>query len=405
MTYNDICNAPNHAGIYCFKNTVNGKCYIGQAVKLRSRLKYHWKAYSAHSVKNMCIYNAFYKYGIENFELQILYEIRDSLAYNTKRRLDQLEKEYIEKYDSYKNGYNQTLGGDGGILGYKFTDEQREKVRQNNVAYQQRLRQEKAKDPNNWIKCRNIETLETFVFTDVRQAGLSLEIPEYLIRKAVNKQTHVVYKRWQFCKNNEEFEDLDVIEDYGEFPTLPNKEEICDFIKSNPYCTYKDVKQQFELSRKTFYNYRNELGIKHEFRSDAKVQKEDFVSYCEDHTKWECMQHFKITERRYYKYKAKYAKYLNGINTMELKFKRLEDSAVLPIRSTKGAAGIDLTCIKIETALNEANQLMLVYHTGLAVEIPAGYVGLLIPRSSIWKKSLWLTDNVGVIDARILIGY
>ena len=89
----------------------------------------------------------------------------------------------------------------------------------------------------------------------------------------------------------------------------------------------------------------------------------------------------------------------NIINTMELKFKRLEDEAVLPIRSTEGAAGIDLTCIKIDTALNEANQLMLVYHTGLAVEIPAGYVGLLIPRSSIWKKSLWLTDNVGVIDA------
>ena len=46
---------------------------------------------------------------------------------------------------------------------------------------------------------------------------------------------------------------------------------------------------------------------------------------------------------------------------MELKFKRLEDNAILPIRSTKGAAGIDLTCTKIETALNEANQLMLVY--------------------------------------------
>lgn len=84
---------------------------------------------------------------------------------------------------------------------------------------------------------------------------------------------------------------------------------------------------------------------------------------------------------------------------MELKFKRLEDNAILPIRSTKGAAGIDLTCTKIETALNEANQLMLVYHTGLAVEIPAGYVGLLIPCSSIWKKSLWFTGNVGVIDS------
>lgn len=83
---------------------------------------------------------------------------------------------------------------------------------------------------------------------------------------------------------------------------------------------------------------------------------------------------------------------------MELKFKRLKDSAVLPIRGTKGAAGIDLTCTNITTTLNEANQLMLVYHTDLAVEIPKGYVGLLVPRSSIWKKSLMLTDSLGIID-------
>lgn len=86
-------------------------------------------------------------------------------------------------------------------------------------------------------------------------------------------------------------------------------------------------------------------------------------------------------------------------DNMELKFKRLKDSAVLPIRGTKGAAGIDLTCTNITTTLNEANQLMLVYHTDLAVEIPKGYVGLLVPRSSIWKKSLMLTDSLGIIDA------
>lgn len=86
-------------------------------------------------------------------------------------------------------------------------------------------------------------------------------------------------------------------------------------------------------------------------------------------------------------------------DNMELKFKRLKDSAILPIRGTEGAAGIDLTCTNITTSLNEANQLLMVYHTDLAVEIPKGYCGLLIPRSSIWEKSLWLTDNVGVIDA------
>jgi dUTP pyrophosphatase len=41
----------------------------------------------------------------------------------------------------------------------------------------------------------------------------------------------------------------------------------------------------------------------------------------------------------------------------------------------------------------------VVYGTGLAVEIPEGYVGLVFPRSSICKKDLFLTNSVGVIDS------
>lgn len=84
---------------------------------------------------------------------------------------------------------------------------------------------------------------------------------------------------------------------------------------------------------------------------------------------------------------------------MDIKFKKLSENAVLPIRAYKGDAGMDLTCTGITTQLNEAGQLMLVYHTGLAVEIPEGYVGLLFPRSSVWKKSLRSTNCVGVIDS------
>lgn len=303
MTYNDICNAPNHAGIYCFKNTINGKCYIGQAVKLRTRLKCHWKVYKADSVKNMCIYDAFRKYGIENFELRILYEINDSLAYDTKKRLDMLEKEYIEKYNSYKEGYNQTVGGDAGILGYRFTDKQREHVRQCNLDYQERLRQKKAENPDNWVKCRNINTSEETVFKTVRDAGLALEIPEYLIRRALNKKVYVVYKTWQFCKNDEEFRE---IPNHSFGDPLSDKKEICDFVRANPCCTYKDVRQQFELSRKTFYNYRTELGLIPVTRTNTKVKKEEFVDYYKEHSKWECMEHFKISERLYYKYRIKY---------------------------------------------------------------------------------------------------
>ena len=84
---------------------------------------------------------------------------------------------------------------------------------------------------------------------------------------------------------------------------------------------------------------------------------------------------------------------------MELKFKKLSEKAVLPVRAHKGDAGLDLTCTKIEQAVNEARQILLVYHTDLAVEIPQGYVGLLFPRSSIYTKSISLTNAVGVIDS------
>ena len=84
---------------------------------------------------------------------------------------------------------------------------------------------------------------------------------------------------------------------------------------------------------------------------------------------------------------------------MQLKFKKLSEDAVLPVKAHATDAGLDLTATGITTQINECGQLMLVYHTGLAVEIPEGYVGLLFPRSSIYKKSLMQTNSVGVIDA------
>jgi len=84
---------------------------------------------------------------------------------------------------------------------------------------------------------------------------------------------------------------------------------------------------------------------------------------------------------------------------MELKIKRLTEDAILPIRAHKGDAGIDLTCTTITQEINECGQLIIIYHTGLAMEIPEGYVGLLFPRSSIANKSLSVTNSVGVIDS------
>ena len=88
---------------------------------------------------------------------------------------------------------------------------------------------------------------------------------------------------------------------------------------------------------------------------------------------------------------------------MEIKFKKLDQRAVAPTRAHTSDAGFDLVVTDITTEINECGQLILVYHTGIAVEIPEGYFGLFMPRSSIYKKSLVLANSAGVIDAKLYI--
>ena len=80
---------------------------------------------------------------------------------------------------------------------------------------------------------------------------------------------------------------------------------------------------------------------------------------------------------------------------MKVKIKKLDERAVMPSYSKKGDAGMDLTAINI----SKDNVGNITYHTGLAIEIPEGYVGLLFPRSSICKKQQFLTNSVGVLDS------
>lgn len=80
---------------------------------------------------------------------------------------------------------------------------------------------------------------------------------------------------------------------------------------------------------------------------------------------------------------------------MQLKIKKLDPKAIVPSFAKDGDAGMDLTAINI----SKDNVGNITYHTGISMEIPKGYVGLLFPRSSISKKQLFLTNSVGVIDS------
>ena len=83
------------------------------------------------------------------------------------------------------------------------------------------------------------------------------------------------------------------------------------------------------------------------------------------------------------------------MSALKVKIKKLNEDAVTPTYCQDGDAGMDL----VATSKSFDTDGNVVYGTGLAFEIPKGYVGLIFPRSSNAKQQLLLSNSVGVIDS------
>lgn len=95
--------------VYKATNKINGKCYIGQTRhSLEHRKTIHLRC--AKKGVETHFYQAIRKYGEENFEWEII------CGANDKKRLNELETFYIQKYDSIKHGYNMVDGGDNNVM-------------------------------------------------------------------------------------------------------------------------------------------------------------------------------------------------------------------------------------------------------------------------------------------------
>ena len=95
--------------IYRAINKINGKSYIGlTTLTLGERKHKHWlNSRNPNKNKKQAFYLAIEKYGWDSFEWQ---EICSAL---TKENLMELEKQFIKEYDTFENGYNNTIGGEG----------------------------------------------------------------------------------------------------------------------------------------------------------------------------------------------------------------------------------------------------------------------------------------------------
>lgn len=87
------------------------------------------------------------------------------------------------------------------------------------------------------------------------------------------------------------------------------------------------------------------------------------------------------------------------ISTMKLRIKKLNPNATIPSYGTDYAAGADLyACIDEPVSIGCGETKMI--GTGIAMEIPTGYVGLVFARSGLaCKKGLAPANKVGVIDS------
>ena len=117
--------------VYCIKNTINNKEYIGLTTRA---LEERWKQHIRESNReggwewNTPLGNAIKKYGKDSFQIFVLEEC--SSETELKQKEIQLIKE--RKSLSTENGYNLTLGGDG-RLGYKLSEETKRKIGEGNI--------------------------------------------------------------------------------------------------------------------------------------------------------------------------------------------------------------------------------------------------------------------------------
>ena len=128
--------------IYGIRNKVNGKMYIGKTVNYIRRKYQHFML----DEKCCILKRAFERYGKDSFEM---FPILHFTAINKKvanKVLNWLETYYIQKYNTFNDGYNATLGGEGQV-GRIISEDTKNKMRDSQLEYYR----------NNYIQNRNFK--------------------------------------------------------------------------------------------------------------------------------------------------------------------------------------------------------------------------------------------------------
>lgn len=296
------------AGIYYFKNCLNNKYYIGQAINIRKRLSSHISNCNNARYDNP-LYRAIHKYGYENFEFGILQRVEKEELF-LKSILDFWERYYVVLYNSYApNGYNQTLGGDAGVLGLKMTEEQKRIISQNS--------KREANDGRNTVFCYNIETQETSQHTSLPSLKevLGINIGTSSIKNLLVKGKYLIARTLDTLEEKKQKYTQRFIEESssaerinGRFPKKITKDAIEDIING---MTQKEWVNKYKLCKASYSNQKRRLVKEGKMNFTRvytkKASKEEFLEYIKTHTAQEASSYFDVGISQIYRYKKAYS--------------------------------------------------------------------------------------------------
>lgn len=242
------------SGIYKITAKHNGKVYIGQSNDIYTRWRSHWK--QVNRGDNDYLHNCMRKYGKDNFEYEIIEECNQDI-------INEREKYWIQHYDSYNNGLNLTLGGEG-VKGKVFSYEEKEKMRNyaKNVGRSKPVLQidTAGNIVNEWRSCKEIgkttDMLSTNIHDCLKHKGgyrlaygyIWLYKEEYL-NDGLNLDLYLSKNRDTLCNR------IYQIDKNNKKNVVKIWDDIHQIISENPNYKYSSIYSACNGQRKSMYGF------------------------------------------------------------------------------------------------------------------------------------------------------
>lgn len=267
-------------GIYKIENLLNGKVYIGQSVNIEKRWQDHKNRAKSHTA-SYTITNAMNKYGIDNFSFEVIEQC-------PIEELDSKEQYWIAYYDSYKNGYNETIGGGGKkvddravyqydiygnyIKQYKNIYEAHEAVGGSLITLRDALKgQQKTAQGYIWLYekrdfidddtilngviCFSLETGERLaIFPSINKAAIETgDTPESIKSSCNNPEKNSGNYIWRYYNSdNKNILKVSTITTHGSFKMIDQYDLQGNFLKT--FLSIAEITNQLGIDRLTIYN-------------------------------------------------------------------------------------------------------------------------------------------------------